>query len=48
MILGIIATVFLVLAVVFWTLVIIGASLDSSSYDGTNALALISTITARS
>ena len=43
MILGIIATVFLALAALFWTFAIIGMSVDSSTNDGTNALVRVTT-----
>lgn len=48
MVLGIIATVFLALAAILWTFLIIGMTVGGSSNGGTNALALISAMTARS
>jgi hypothetical protein len=41
MVLGIIATVFLVLALALWTLLIIGIATESSSGGGTSALAFL-------
>lgn len=48
MVLGIVATVFLALAAILWTFVIIGMSVGDPSNGGTNALAAISGLAARS